>query len=79
VLLEGSGNHSIESILSGLQARVRMLRAGSLSAPGRPAAAVEEIRALVEAIEAGDAGGAARAAATHVERAATVGLAAQPA
>jgi DNA-binding GntR family transcriptional regulator len=79
VLLEGAGNRSIESILSGLQARVRMLRAGSLSAPGRPAAAVEEIRAIVTAIEAGDAGAAAQAAATHVERAAAVGLAAQPA
>jgi DNA-binding GntR family transcriptional regulator len=77
VLLEGSGNRSIQSILGGLQARVRVLRAGSLSAPGRPARAVEEIRTIVEAIEAGDAEGAAQAAATHVEQAAAVGLAAQ--
>jgi DNA-binding GntR family transcriptional regulator len=77
VLLDGSGNRSIQSILGGLQARVRVLRAGSLSAPGRPARAVEEIRAIVEAIEAGDAEGAAQAAATHVEQAAAVGLAAQ--
>jgi DNA-binding GntR family transcriptional regulator len=79
VLLEGSGNQSIQSLLGGLQARVRMLRAGSLSAPGRPAVAVEEIRAIVEAIEAGDAEGAAAAAEAHVEQAAAVGLAAQPA
>jgi DNA-binding GntR family transcriptional regulator len=79
VLLEGSGNRSIESILGGLQARVRMLRAGSLSEPGRPAASADEIRAIVEAIEAGDADAAAAAAEAHVEQAAAVGLAAQPA
>ena len=77
VLLEGAGNGSVRSILNGLQARVRMLRAGSLSAPGRPEQTVAEIRAMVEAIEARDADGAAEAAASHVERAAAVGLAAQ--
>src|SRR5262245_22899241 len=75
VLLEGAGNGSVRSILNGLQARVRMLRAASLSAPGRPAQTVAEIRALVEAIEARDADGAAEAAASHVARAAEVGLA----
>jgi DNA-binding GntR family transcriptional regulator len=77
VLLRGAGNGSIRSILGGLQARVRMLRAGSLSEPGRPERAVAEIRAMVEAIEARDADAAAQAAADHVERAAEVGLAAQ--
>ena len=76
VLLEGAGNGSVRSILNGLQARVRMLRAASLSAPGRPEQTVAEIRALVEAIEARDADGAAGAASSHVERAAEVGLAA---
>jgi DNA-binding GntR family transcriptional regulator len=76
VLLEGAGNGSVRSILNGLQARVRMLRAASLSAPGRPEQTVAEIRALVEAIEARDADGAAQAASSHVERAAEVGLAA---
>ena len=75
VLLEGAGNGSVRSILNGLQARVRMLRAASLSAPGRPEQTVAEIRALVEAIEARDADGAAEAAASHVGRAAEVGLA----
>ena len=55
-----------------------MLRAGSLSAPGRPEQAVAEIRAIVEAIEARDADGAAEAAAGHVARAAEVGLATHP-
>jgi DNA-binding GntR family transcriptional regulator len=78
VLLEGAGNGSVRSILNGLQARVRMLRAGSLSAPGRHEQAVAEIRAIVEAIEARDADGAAEAAAGHVARAAEVGLATHP-
>jgi DNA-binding GntR family transcriptional regulator len=74
VLLEGSGNRCIHSILSGLQARVRVLRATSLSQPGRSATAVGEIRAIVESIEARDGDAAARAAAYHVNRAAHAGL-----
>jgi DNA-binding GntR family transcriptional regulator len=76
VLLRGAGNGSVRSILGALQARVRMLRAGSLSAPGRPGQAVAEMRAIVEAIEARDGDAAAEAAARHVEAAAAVGLAA---
>ena len=61
VLLKGAGNRSVYAILSGLQARVSVLRSNSLSRPGRPAAAVAEIRAIVEAIEARDGEAAARA------------------
>ena len=78
VLLEGAGNRCIHSILSGLQARVRVLRATSLSQPGRAESSVKEIRDIVEAIEARDADAAARAAAYHVNRAAGVGLEALP-
>jgi DNA-binding GntR family transcriptional regulator len=74
VLLEGAGNRSSHSILSGLQARVRVLRASSLSQPGRPAACVEELRRIVEAIEAGDADAAAEICTEHLERAARTGL-----
>lgn len=74
VLLEGAGNGAVGSILAGLQARVRALRASSLSRPGRPAASVEEIRAIVDAVEAGDAEAAAAAALRHVEGAARAGL-----
>ena len=74
VLLKGSGSRSIYSILAGLQARVSVLRTTSLSQPGRPARAVDEIRAIVEAIEARDAEAAARACAHHVEQAARTGL-----
>jgi DNA-binding GntR family transcriptional regulator len=79
VLLEGSGNRCIHTILAGLQARVRVLRATSLSQPGRSEVAVDEIRALVEAIEARDADAAARAAAYHVNKAAHAGLDGLPA
>jgi GntR family transcriptional regulator, trigonelline degradation regulator len=73
VLLKGSGNRAIHSILSGLTARVSVLRATSMSQPGRAAKSVEEVRAIVEAIEARDADAAARAAAFHVEQAARSG------
>lgn len=76
VLLAGSGNGAIDSILSGLQARVGVLRTTSLSQPGRPARAVSEIRAIVEAVEARDADAAACACAHHVEQAARAGLSA---
>jgi DNA-binding GntR family transcriptional regulator len=76
VLLEGSRNAPIHSILGGLRARVAMLRTTSLSEPGRPAQALAEIRAIVEAIEAREAERAATAAARHVEQAARTALAA---
>jgi DNA-binding GntR family transcriptional regulator len=73
-VLLGSSSPSIEQVLGGLQARVRFLRATSLSAPGRRAEAVAEIREVLEAIEAGDADRAADACVRHVRRAASVGL-----
>ena len=76
VLLEGSRNAPIHAILGGLRARIAMLRTTSLSVPGRPAEALDEIRAIVEAIEARDAERAAHAAAHHVEQAARTALAA---
>jgi DNA-binding GntR family transcriptional regulator len=74
VLLRGSGNHAVHSILSGLKARVAVLRTSSLSQPGRPERAVAEIRAIVEAVEERDAEAAAQACTRHVERAAEAGL-----
>jgi DNA-binding GntR family transcriptional regulator len=76
VLLDGARNATVQAILSGLQTRVGVLRTASLSLPGRPARAVAEIRAIVDAIEAQDADEAARACARHVEEAAAAGLAA---
>ena len=75
ILLKGSGNRSIHSILSGLTARVSVLRATSMAQPGRALQSLEEIRAIVEAVERGDAEAAARASAHHVEMAAKAGQA----
>lgn len=76
VLLDGAGNSALRASLSQLHARVSLLRAGSLSAePGRPAESVDELRALVEAVEARDAGSAAAAMVAHVRAAARLGIA----
>jgi len=69
VLLKGADNSTIQDIIGGLQARIIVLRATSMSEPGRPAATVEEIRCIVEAVEAGDAAAAERACAEHVRQA----------
>ena len=75
ILLEGASSSRLTEILTSLQGQVRVLRATSLSVTGRPQEAAAEIRAVVEAIEAGDADEGAQACATHVQNAATVGLA----
>lgn len=69
-LFDGAGNDTIRSILAGLHTRVAVMRATSMSAPGRPQKSLEEIRAIVEAIERRDADAAAEASAHHVRRAA---------
>lgn len=74
-LVEGSGNEALGITLRMLNSRVTLLRATSLKAPGRMAASLAELQALVDALIAGD-GGAARAAATrHVQRAAVAAIA----
>src|SRR5262249_22861748 len=55
VLLRGCGNGAVHEILAGLKARVALLRTASLSQPGRAAKSVDEIRAIVDAVEARDA------------------------
>jgi len=74
VLLEGAGSPPLAQMLNILQGRVRMLRATSLSVPGRPEQVVQEIRVIVEAIERRDSELAAAASATHVRNAARVAL-----
>jgi GntR family transcriptional regulator, trigonelline degradation regulator len=70
VLFEGAGNETIRSILEGLRARIALLRARSLTAPGRARESVAEIRAIVEAVGRRDGDAAAAAASHHVRRAA---------
>jgi DNA-binding GntR family transcriptional regulator len=76
VLFEGAGNATIGSVLGALQARIAVLRATSMSQPGRPAESVAEIRAIVEAVEAKDAQAAERACSHHVQQAGRWALAA---
>lgn len=75
VLFTGSGSQPLQQTLAGLQARVRLLRTTSLSEPGRPAKAAAELRAVVDAVEAGDADAAASACALHIHNAARTALA----
>jgi DNA-binding GntR family transcriptional regulator len=75
VLLDGASSPPLTQTLTGLQSRVRLLRRTSLSVPGRAEATVAEIRAIVDAVEAGDADAAAEACALHVRNAAATGLA----
>lgn len=74
VLLEGAGNNEVRRILNSLQARVRVLRAASMSNPGRGEKIVTELEELTGAIERRDAEAAARACARHLGRAESSGL-----
>lgn len=75
VLFEGAASKPLTEMLTMLQSRVRLLRWTSLSVPGRSMETVEEMRAIVEAIEAKDTQVAAEACARHVRRAAATALA----
>jgi DNA-binding GntR family transcriptional regulator len=74
ILFEGGGNEALRSVTAGLHARVSVLRALSLSVPGRPVQSLKEMRDIVDAVLAGDADAAARACSRHVEEAGRVGL-----
>lgn len=68
-LLAGADSPTVQRILAGVQARVQLLRATSMSQPGRPRKAVEEMRALVEAIADGDLDEALRLSRSHLDNA----------
>jgi DNA-binding GntR family transcriptional regulator len=74
VLFEGGGNDALRTVVAGLHARVSLLRWLSLSVPGRPTESLGELRAIVDAVLANDADGAACACSRHVEQAGRVGL-----
>ncbi|WP_028936443.1 GntR family transcriptional regulator [Pseudonocardia spinosispora] len=77
-LLAGAASPTVEQILAGVQARVRLLRATSLSRPGRAAIMAGEMRALVDAITARDVQLATRLCTEHLEHAAAAGINQQP-
>lgn len=74
-LLDGAASPALTQTLTGLQGRVRLLRQTSLSVPGRARRTLQEIHAIVRAIEARDADAAAEACATHIRNAARTALA----
>lgn len=75
VLIEGAASSALQQLLEGIQARVQILRATSLSEEGRTFAAVRELRAVVDAITKRDAPLAARLTADHIRAAAETALA----
>lgn len=73
VLLDGSGSSVVRTLLGQLQARVRLLRARSLSKPGRPQESAAELHDLIKAIEAKDVDRAVAICHRHVEKASASG------
>lgn len=73
-LFEGSGNSTIQDILMRLQARVTVLRSITMSQPGRLGSTVEELREVVEAIEARDGLAAEAACVAHVNSAGKIAI-----
>lgn len=69
-LLDCAGNATIVAMLSPLQAKITALRAATMSAPGRPAQVIIEIRAILDAISGHDETRAFNACARHVRQAA---------
>lgn len=74
-LIEGSGNEALGISLRMLNARVMLLRATSMQAPGRAARSIAELTDVMAAIDAEDGKRARKAAASHVRNAARVAVA----
>ena len=68
-LLEGCPNMVAAEMLSSLLSRISLLRATSLSQPDRATRSINEITAIVKAIDRRDGQAAERAAARHIRRA----------
>lgn len=74
VLLRGCGNMFVEQTLTTMHNRITLLRFTSMTQPGRLKHSVTEIRAIAEAISAGNADKAELLCRRHVEEAAKVAL-----
>lgn len=75
VLIDGAQSPALQQILGGIQARVQVLRATSLSEVGRAAVAVVELEAIAVALADRDADLAARLTAEHIRHASQSALA----
>jgi DNA-binding GntR family transcriptional regulator len=73
-LIEGAGSEVLKQLLGGLQARVRLLRATSLGASGRPTSTAKELGAVMDAIERRDGESAAQLCVQHVRNASITAL-----
>jgi DNA-binding GntR family transcriptional regulator len=73
-LFAGAANETVKDILFGLQARVTVLRSISMAQPGRLEQTVQEVRKIVEAVEARDPDAATQACEAHVRAAGAVAL-----
>jgi GntR family transcriptional regulator, trigonelline degradation regulator len=74
VLLIGSGNSILPSMLRTMNARITQLRRLSLSSPQRGAVSLREIRAILRAIKRRDPDGASKASLHHAKEASKVAL-----
>lgn len=70
ILLQGAGSQALRQIIEGIQVRVRILRATSMSGAQRVAQSVEELRAVAGAVAARDGVLAAELYAEHIRAAA---------
>lgn len=68
-LLAACGNGVIEEVLRGLHARISLLRSRSMSLGGRSIDSAREMRAILDAVRAGDPAQAREAAGRHVRAA----------
>jgi DNA-binding GntR family transcriptional regulator len=73
-LINGSGNEALGTSLKMLNARVMLLRATSMQAPGRSAESVAELAKLIEALMERDGKRARQLATEHVRNAARVAI-----
>lgn len=74
-LMRGCGNIFIQQMLTNLHNRVTMLRATSMTHPGRLPQSLKEIRNIAELIGAGEAARAEQACIDHIQAAAAIALA----
>lgn len=73
-LIKGARSTVLANLLAPLHARVSVLRATSMSQPGRALKAVEEIEALIEAIARRDTKAAVKVCTAHIKNAAKAGM-----
>ncbi len=74
VLIEGTGNNVIHSMLRPLNDRITLLRRMTLSSPKRAKQSIREIRNLLSAIKRRDADAAYEVSMHHIQQAAKVAL-----